>query len=144
MPLYNPDKISKLVSELRKSVKRLEILASLDENSFGNDPDKIASSKYHFIVAIESAIDIANHIISQNGYRKPEDYADTFTVLSEEGAIDKDFVTNLQEMGKFRNRLVHIYWEVNDDQLYKILKTRLGDFKQFLNQIAEFLKFENL
>jgi len=38
-----------------------------------NDPDKIGSAKYHFIVAIESAIDMCNHVISRNGYRVPED-----------------------------------------------------------------------
>jgi len=78
MPLFDQEKMAKLVSELRKSVERLRAIATLRQNEFLKDPDKIGSAKYHFIVAIESCIDMCNHVISLNGYRVPEDYADTF------------------------------------------------------------------
>lgn len=108
MPLFNPDKIVKLVSEMRKAINRLRFLKTLDKGLFLNDPDKIGSARYNFIVAIGSAIDICNHITSQNGYRVPEDYADTFQVLGEQGAFDKDFTKVLKNMAKFRNRLTFI------------------------------------
>lgn len=144
MPRFNPDKITKLISEMRKSVDYLKTIRLLNKESFLSDPDKIGSSKYHFIVSIESAIDISNHIISQNGFRTPEDYADTFQVLSEKGVFDSEFTGTLKEMSKFRNRLVHLYWEIDDEQVYEILQNRLVDFKSFLDNIAVFLEFENL
>ena len=88
MPLYDQNKMIKLVSELRKNVARLKSLSELPLTEFLDDPDKIGSSKYHFIVSIESCIDICSHIISRNGYRAPEDYGDTFIVISEVGAFD--------------------------------------------------------
>lgn len=142
MPLFNPDKIGRLVSEMRKAICRLKSLKVIDRNSFLNDPDKISSAKYNFIVAIESAIDICNHIISQNGYRAPDDYADTFQVLGEQNAFGKNFVKDLKEMAKFRNRLVHLYWEVDEEQVYELLQTRLNDFKIFLDNIAKFLRLD--
>ena len=142
MPLFNPDKIAKLTSEMRKAINRLRFLKALDKGLFLNDPDRIGSTKYNFIVAIESAIDICNHIISQNGYRAPEDYADTFQVLGEQGAFDKDFTKGLKNMAKFRNRLIHLYWEVDDEQVHEFLQTRLDDFKTFLDNIAVFLGLE--
>lgn len=39
------------------------------------------------VILIESSIDICNHIISQNDFRPPLDYADTFKVLAENGAF---------------------------------------------------------
>lgn len=69
MPLYNIDKVGKLISEMRKAVGHLKSLQAVDKETFVGDPDKIGSAKYNFIVAIESAIDICNHIIAQNGYR---------------------------------------------------------------------------
>jgi len=144
MPLFDQEKMAKLVSELRKSVERLRAIATLRQNEFLNDPDKIGSAKYHFIVAIESCIDMCNHVISLNGYRVPEDYADTFKVMGEVGALDMDFTDELRNMAKFRNRLVHIYWEVDDLQLYEILQTRIDDFKKFLDSLARFLGWQNL
>jgi uncharacterized protein YutE (UPF0331/DUF86 family) len=144
MPLFNPDKITRLVSEMRKAINRLKSLATLDKKSFLDDPDKIGSAKYHFVVAIESSIDICNHIISQNGYRAPEDYADTFEVLGEEGVFETEFLKVLKDMARFRNRLTHLYWEVDDDQVYEILQSRLINFKTFLDRIGAFLRLEKL
>lgn len=142
MPLYDQEKMVKLVSEFRKSIERLNVLQKLKDNEFLGDPDKIASAKYHFIVAIESAIDMCNHVISRNGYRVPEDYGDTFIVMTEVGAFKKTFSEDLKTMAKFRNRLVHLYWEVDDHQLREILNTRLGDFKKFLDAMASFLNWK--
>lgn len=142
MLLFDQEKMVRLVSELRKSVARLRDISRLPLKVFLKDPDKIGSCKYHFIVAIESCIDISNHIISRNGYRVPEDYADTFHVMGEVRAIDPDFSEELMSMAKFRNRLVHLYWEIDDRQLYEILQTRQGDFKKFLNSIAQFLGWQ--
>ena len=144
MPRFNIDKIAGLVSELRKSTTYLKSLQAGGREVFLGNPDKIGSAKYHFIVAIESAIDICNHIISQNGYRAPEDYADTFQVLAENGALDEVFTKTLKEMAKFRNRLTHLYWEVNDEQVFDILQRRLDDFKVFLDRIAVFLHLDSI
>lgn len=139
MPRYSEDKIAKLISELRKAVDRLRALKAVDKKLFLGDPDKIGSAKYQFIVAVEAAIDIANHIISQNGFRAPEDYGDTFQVLGEVGVFSNDFVVELKNMARFRNRLTHFYWEVDDEQVYEILQTRLDAFKKFMDCIARFL-----
>lgn len=139
MPLFDQEIMVRLVSELRKNVSRLREISKFPKNEYLNDPDKVASSKYHFIVAIESCIDMCNHIISRNGYRVPEDYSDTFAVMGEIGALDSDFTEELRNMAKFRNRLVHLYWEVDDEQVYDILRSRLDDFKEFLETVADFL-----
>lgn len=143
MPLFDQEKIVKLVSELRKSIARLRELARLSQEEFLSDPDKIGSSKYHFIVAIESSIDMCNHIIARNGYRVPEDYRDTFRVMAEAKALDSDFSNQLISMAKFRNRLVHLYWEVDDKTLYEILQNDLDYFKKFLDSLAGFLEWQN-
>ena len=140
MLLYDQEKMVRLVSELRMSVGRLRELAKLTQEDFLNDPDKIGSSKYHFIVAIESCIDMCNHVIARNGYRVPEDYADTFKVMAEAGAFDPDFSDDLRNMARFRNRLVHLYWQVDDKQVFEIIRNRLNDFKKFLDSISRFLE----
>lgn len=143
MLLFDQEKMVKPVSELRRSVSRLQSLSQLGEEEFISDPDKVGSAKYHFIVAIEAAIDMCNHVISRNGFRAPEDYGDTFQVMGEVGAFDPDFAEDLKNMAKFRNRLVHLYLEVDDHQLYEILRDRLSDFKMVLDSMAKFLDWQN-
>lgn len=143
MHRFDQNKMVRLISEIRKSIERLKKLSDLKELEFLNDPDKIASAKYHFIVAIEASIDICNHVISKNGLRIPEDYSDTFRVMKEAGAFDKHFTDSLMKMAKFRNRLVHLYWEIDDKTVYLILKNHLPDFNKLLDSLSKFLEWKN-
>jgi len=144
MPQFDPDRMLKLISQMREAVGHLKRLKECEKAVFTSDPDKIGSTKYNFIIAIEAAIDMCNHIISRNGYRAPEDYADAFAVLGENRAFEKSFVDDLKEMAKFRNRLVHIYWEIDENQIHDILQNRLEDFKVFLDQLAKFLNWSDI
>ena len=91
------EKIGTLVSSIRDSLSRLEDVRELSRTEFFGDRHKQDSAKYNFIVGIEAAIDVANHLISRKGFRAPEDYADTFRVLSEADILDKDFPQNLKK-----------------------------------------------
>lgn len=137
---FNIDKIRKITSEILGSLERLEELKNMPKDEFLSDQHKIGSAKYCFIVAIEGMIDLCNHIIARNGYRTPEDYADTFRVMAEKEAFDKDFTDTLIRIARFRNRLVHIYWEVDSNELYRIMQERLQDIRTFLKRYGNFIK----
>lgn len=136
---FNPDTIARFVGEIRKATNRLKTIRQLSKETFLGNPDKIDSAKYNLIVAIESAIDLCNHLISYNGFRAPQDYADTFEVLKEQGVFDASLALRLKAMARFRNRLVHLYWEVDDETLYRILQDNLEDLTLFLKNITCFL-----
>jgi len=139
---FNEDTIRHLSSELVGALNDLRELAALPQGDFLADPHKIASAKYNFIVAIEAAVDIGNHLISKNRWRTPEDYADTFRVLGEEGVFEAPFVGELIRMARFRNRLVHLYWKVDNQEVYRILTTRLDDLERFIRDIGQYLGLE--
>lgn len=84
-------------------------------------------------------MDLSNHVIAKNGFRTPEDYADTFRILAERGAFDEPFTNTLIQMVRFRNRLVHIYWEVDAAELHRIIQTRLDDIRNFLKKFGAFI-----
>lgn len=135
----DPLKVTKLVSSFKQAVGRLKHLSTLSLDEFISDPDRIASAKYHFIVAIEAAIDLCNHLIAQNDLRLPEDYSDTFRVLGEAGVFPPPSIDDLVQMAKFRNRLVHQYWDVSDEVIYGILQNKLNDLDDILISLGKAL-----
>jgi uncharacterized protein YutE (UPF0331/DUF86 family) len=136
---YNPDKIRRVSSELLNALDKLKELANLPKEDFLRDTHKVASAKYHLLVAIEASIDMCNHLISQNRLRTPEDYADTFRVMYEYGMFSEEFLSNLLAMVRFRNRLVHIYWEIDNSLVYQILKEDISDLEAFMKYFTDFL-----
>lgn len=139
MPKYNRDKIIKIISEISSALVKLEDLKKLPFAEFASDYHKTGSAKYQFIVVIEGMVDVCNHIIAKNSYRPPDDYADTFRVMAEQGAFDSEFTDTLIRMSRFRNRLVHIYWEIDNDELYRIMQGNLGDIRTFINKFGDFI-----
>jgi uncharacterized protein YutE (UPF0331/DUF86 family) len=122
----------------------LRELAQIDEDTFVND-FKIRGSAERFLqLAIESCINVGNRILSITQFNKPvstpETYGDIFLELAKLSAIPQDFVPTMLQMVKFRNRLVHIYWDIDTKQLYEILKKGLDDIEKFKDIIIIYLK----
>ena len=51
-----------------------------------------------------------------------------------------DFMPTLREMVSYRNRAVHLYWEMDDEAVYRIVQEDLNDFDRFAALIAEYLE----
>ncbi len=136
---FDKDKVTKLSSEIFAALDRLREISALPKEAFLADLYKIAAAKYFLVISIEAAIDVCNHVISRNKLRAPEDYADTFKVMSEAGAFEKEFMEELSKMARFRNRLVHIYWEVDDELVYSMLSEHIKDMEKFTEEFMAFL-----
>ena len=89
---------------------------------------------------LETCVDIAGHIISDEGYRIPKSYADTFRVLYENNIFDKKLFQTMDKMAKFRNIIVHHYDKVDAEIVVGILRRNLGDFSRYKDAIIRFLK----
>lgn len=134
--MVDKPKLDSMLSSLHSYVEVLRRLASMPRGDFLADPDKIGSAKYHFVVAIECCVDIANHIIASEKLRMPRDTADSFVVLVERGICPVEMEKRLKEMARFRNRLVHLYWAVDDTLVATYLGDGLDDFARFAAAIG--------
>jgi uncharacterized protein YutE (UPF0331/DUF86 family) len=121
------------------SVRKLRELGALSQADFLRDFRNTESAKYLLVKAIEAAIDICNHVVAHKGGRAPHDYADCFAVLQELGVTSADLAARLQKMARFRNVVVHLYWQVDDAKVYSIIQSNLGDLEEFQRAIAAFI-----
>lgn len=93
--------------------------------------------------AIQSAIDIANLIISATKYRLPNSYKMAFTILDENDWIDAETARLMQKMVGFRNIAIHDYQVIDINILKSILTKNLSDFEKFYRQILKKINGEN-
>ena len=94
-------------------------------------------------MAIESCLNIGNRLISLYQFKKPVDtpetYADIFIGMERIGVVDDVFCQRLVKMAKFRNRMVHLYGEIDKETLYSFIHDDLDDFKLFEQKVVEYL-----
>ena len=105
--------------------------------SFLKDKILIGGAKYYLQVSIECCLDIANHIIAAQGFRAPMDYADSFKVLEEHDVLNEGLGKKLRQMAKFRNRLVHLYGEIDNAYVYTFIKHDMQDILDFKKVVAQ-------
>jgi uncharacterized protein YutE (UPF0331/DUF86 family) len=112
-------------------------LAATPPHEFLDNPDKVGNAKYHFIIAIECCIDVANHIIASEDLPFPKDNAGSFSVIIDAGLLDEELRDPLRAMARFRNRLVHLYWDIDDARVYEYLQDSLTDLERFAQRISD-------
>jgi uncharacterized protein YutE (UPF0331/DUF86 family) len=97
---------------------------------------EVYAGRYLVQVAAQTCIDLANHVIASEGWRTPRDFGDSFAVLHEHGVIDDALASRLRGLAGLRNRLVHVYDEIDDVRVHQALATGLPDLDAFAAAVA--------
>jgi uncharacterized protein YutE (UPF0331/DUF86 family) len=110
---------------------------SLDE--FLSTPEHYGSVERFLQLAIETTLDIGNHIVADLGLGDVNWYSDIAAVMEEKKFISVDLREKWIRMVGFRNILVHDYLEVDRKIVYEVLHNRLGDLEELRQVFATFL-----
>lgn len=137
--MVNYNKVNKQIQMLDKYIDILKQLRHLSPVEFAEDPRNYGSAERFLQLAIETTLNIGNHLISALSFEAPQDYADIFLILGKNKVLPQDFASELTNMARFRNRLVHVYWEIDTARVYGIIKTKLEDFEKFKGYVLAFL-----
>lgn len=134
--MVDESRILHKLQAITDSLSKLEELAQMGGDAFLADFRSIDSAKYNLQTSIEAMIDICNHIISRKRLRVPATNVESFEVVSEAGLLPADALPVYRSMARFRNRIVHMYDDVDDSQIHEMLQTRLDDIRTFVQHVA--------
>ena len=135
-------RVTEHLQRLVQYMNELEDISKTPKSEFIESTLLTAATERYFQLAIETCINIGNRIISIEQFNKtvkaPESYSDIFIQLEKVGMIDQDLSERLIKMTKFRNRLVHVYWDLDPAMLYDYLNNNLQDFHLFIRQVTNY------
>ena len=132
--------IEKVLGDIRSNVHELEEARDITWDVYKADTRSRRFVERTLHILIEACIDVAQHIISDEHFREPASYRDSFAVLAEEGVIHRDDLPRFARMAGFRNLIVHYYERIDDAVVYGVFRKRLGDFNLFVERIVDYLK----
>jgi uncharacterized protein YutE (UPF0331/DUF86 family) len=132
-----PGKIRTKIQFIREAVRRLEEIHGRGREAFLSDPILQPAAERNLQVAIEAVLDTASHILAREGLAVPKTYREAMEVLLREGILPASHRESFLKMSSFRNRLVHIYDEVDPAEVFAILENHLGDFETFIKAIVQ-------
>ena len=98
------------------------------------------SMRYLIIQAVEASSSICLHILYEVYNERAEGFPQCFDRLGQKGIIPSHLASDLASSARLRNLLVHRYWEIDDEKVFKSLEENLGDFEKFITHIRRFME----
>lgn len=136
----NREVIESKLKEIRDDLMKLEDFKriSLEEYKSGHN---FAASEHYIRRALEAMLEIGTHILSRLPGAKPQTYKDIPRLLGQYEVVPKDFAEGkLIQMTGYRNRLIHFYEEITEEELYDIIQNDLPDLEKFCRYIMKYIE----
>lgn len=133
--------VKERLARIGRSVDRLARLATVDRREFLNpDGDYAAIAESHLRRSLEAVFDVGRHILAKSGHGDmAQEYKSIATGLVRLNIVPVELESNLVNMAGYRNRLVHLYHEINDEELYEIISENLDDFRHFVRSVKSYI-----
>ena len=128
---------------VRKHLNRVELKCRVDLETLRGDLDRQESVLFNLQMAIQNCIDLAAHIISEEGFGMPGSTTEMFYLLEENGYIVPELTEKMAKAVGFRNLIVHEYSNIDLEQVLKIGKEDIRDIYEYLQSILCKLGFNN-
>jgi uncharacterized protein YutE (UPF0331/DUF86 family) len=88
-------------------------------------------------MAIQDLLDVAVHVLAEQGWQVPETYRSMIIDLGRHGVLPPDLADRIAGMAGFRNVLEHEYRVLDVELLYEY-STRREDFERFAGYVLEY------
>lgn len=127
--MTDPELIAKKLGEIETCVSELRTLAQPDR--IRQDIRERRFVEHTLQLAIQAALDVASHIVSDERLGEPRTNRELFDLLEHGGWVAPELAQTLRNMVGFRNVLVHGYDTVDLTVVEDVLRRRLGDLLEF-------------
>jgi uncharacterized protein YutE (UPF0331/DUF86 family) len=127
------------VAQVRPMLDGIRSLPLDTLQTFTADARMIAAGDSYLRRALEALLDLGRHLLAKGFGRAPAEYAEVARQLGGVGVIEAELATRLEIMARYRNRMVHFYDEITDQELYGILTRELGDIEAVVAAVTGWL-----
>jgi uncharacterized protein YutE (UPF0331/DUF86 family) len=111
--MVDKDLVLAKAGSVKRHIDRIKTKSVADMTTFLKDLDRQESVAFNMHLAIQNCMDIAAHIISEEGMGLPSSAGDMFFLLHENSFLSADLAESMVKAVGFRNLLVHEYEKID-------------------------------
>ena len=135
--MVDRDLIIVKAASIRTHLDRIAAKTQVDFQVFLGDVDRQDVVSFNLHLAVENCIDIAAHIISENGWGVPGSASEMFYLLETKGILDPELTERMVKAIGLRNLIVHEYGNIDLKRLFSTVRKDLNDLNSFLSIIFQ-------
>lgn len=127
------------ISVVRRMVAGIHKLPLESAEAFRTEAVTAAAGESYLRRALEALLDLGRHVLAKGFGRGAPEYGDVPRLLREEEVLSADLADRFKQMAGYRNRLVHMYDEVTEDELYAIFTQELDDVTEVMDALRSWM-----
>jgi len=131
--------VAERVAWIRKMLDGIRRLPLSSFEQFMEDPRTPAAAESHLRRALEALLDLGRHVLAKGFALAPAEYKEIADELIRVGVLSEQDGALLRRMAGYRNRLVHFYHEVSQEELYTLCTIHLSEVEEVCDAILRWL-----
>ena len=141
--MVDTDLILAKAGSVKRHLNRVFEKRNTDLRTFLKNIDIQESVLFNIQMAIQNCIDIAAHIISDEGFGVPGSTNEMFYLLEENGYLDNEITEKMVKAVGLRNLVVHEYSKIDLERIFEVTQKDITDLNEFLKSIFKKLGFDD-
>lgn len=128
------------LSELDARIARVRKHTPATATALRDDQDALDLVSFNLMLCVQSAVDIASHVVADEGWRPALTLAEAFERLAENGVIAKSTADVMGKAAGLRNVVAHGYAAVDVELVFGAASRGVGDLETFAAEVAQWLQ----
>ena len=132
--------VTERVAWVRKTLEGIRNLPLGSYEQFVSDPRTPAAAESYLRRALEALLDLGRHVLAKGFALAPAEYKEVADELARTAVLSEQAGALLRQMAGYRNRLVHFYHEISQEELYRLFSRHLAEIEFICDEILTWLK----
>lgn len=138
--MVDQDILARKLAELVDRISRVRTHCPEDPQSLAEDRDALDLVSFNLLLAVQTSLDIANHLISDEGWGLAGTSKEAFSLLHEHGVISQETARALVGASGLRNVIAHAYGDADPWKIYEAAAHGLADLERFAREVGVWLR----
>jgi uncharacterized protein YutE (UPF0331/DUF86 family) len=126
--------------ELAERIARVRTHCPPEASGLDDDLDALDLVSFNLMLAVQSCLDVASHLISDEGWPPAATYAEAFRRLHEHGVLSQETAEVLGKATGLRNAVAHGYAAVDPGLVHRAATHGLADLEQFAREVSAWVE----
>lgn len=131
--------VAKLLGGLAHRIARVASLRPATVAELAADENALDLVAFNLMLAVQTACDVAAHVIADERFRPASSLAESFDRLAQEGVISSSTAAQLARAVGLRNVVAHAYHRLDVAAVHAAATSGLTDLDAFAREVSAWL-----
>ncbi len=138
--MVNADLVTAKLAELADRMARVRARSPATPEALAADRDALDLVAFNLMLAVQSCLDIASHVIADEGWPPATTLAGAFDRLRERGVLSTDTSDALARAAGLRNVVAHGYAGIDSLRVHAAATQGMAHLEAFAQQVAAWVE----